>query len=165
MGDDSAADDAPDGSESSVAYGRPDWRTERTLADPDAVTVGDTITFSKHLREADVRRFADASGDTNRLHLDESFAARGRFGEPIVHGVLVAGLVSAALARLPGAVVYLSQDLRFLAPVAVGSRATATCRVVESLGGDRYRLTTTVTDEDGTDAVDGEATVLVDDPP
>jgi 3-hydroxybutyryl-CoA dehydratase len=123
------------------------------------------VRFSKPLDEAEVEAFADASGDTNRLHLDDEYARGTRFGRRIVHGTLVAGVVSAALARLPGLVVYLSQEVSYLGPVDIGDRVTAACEVVEEAGEDRYRLTTTVTDGDDETVVDGEAVVLADPTP
>jgi acyl dehydratase/CBS domain-containing protein len=126
------------------------------------VDVGDVVRFSKRLTDGDVRAFARASGDENRLHLDPDYAATTRFGGRIAHGVLTLGVVSAALARLPGLVIYLSQSVRFVAPVPIGDRVTAVCEVVDALGGGRHRLRTTVEDESGTPVVDGEAVVLVD---
>lgn len=141
-----------------------DWSATVEVSD-GGLTVGDRVTFSKRLTEGDVEAFAAASGDTNRLHLDADFAGRTRFGGPISHGSLVAGLVSAALARLPGLVIYLSQELRFVAPVPVGDEVTATGEVVEVLGGGRLKLSTAVVRGDGETAVEGEAVVLIDDPP
>lgn len=135
------------------------WEVTRDTSDP--LAVGDSLRFSKPLTEADVAAFARASGDTNPLHLDEAFAERTRFDGRVVHGVLVAGVVSAAVARLAEGVIYVSQDLAFRAPVHVGDRVTATIEVVEALGDDRYRLRTTV-DDGETTVVDGEAVVLVD---
>ncbi|MFB6192378.1 MAG: CBS domain-containing protein [Haloarculaceae archaeon] len=148
-----------------TAYEADDWEFECFCRSDDAVSVGDRVTFSKTLSEEDVRAFADASGDTNRLHLDEAYAAGTRFGGRIVHGTLVGGLVSAALARLPGLTIYLSQDLSFLAPVEIGERATAVCEVVESFGRDKYEVTTDVYGEDGEQVIEGEAAVLIDAPP
>jgi acyl dehydratase len=146
----------------SVAYDRGDWETTRSAETGERIGVGDSVTFSKRLTDADVRAFAEASGDTNRLHLDEEFAEQTRFGGRIVHGTLVSGLVSAALARLPGLTIYLSQDVRFTDPVEIGDRLTATVEVVEDLGKGRYRLSTDVTDGDGDVVIDGEAVVLID---
>ena len=127
----------------------------------DALEVGDRICFTKTLTGADVDRFAAASGDTNPIHLDEEWASETRFGGRIVHGILASGLISAALARLPGSVIYLSQDVEFRAPVRLGDRVTAEVEAVESLGGGRFRLRTLV--KKGEDVViDGEAVILVD---
>jgi 3-hydroxybutyryl-CoA dehydratase len=141
-----------------------EWDMDRSIQRDGTLSVGDSIRFSKTLTDADVVRFATASGDTNPIHLDEEWAEETRFDGRIVHGTLVAGLISAALARLPGDVIYLSQDTEFLGPIRIGERATADIEVAEDLGGDRYRLTTQVLDGDDEIAVDGEATVLIDDP-
>ena len=139
-----------------------EWSTTREL-DGD-LSVGDTIRFTKTISESDLERFAAASGDTNPLHLDETWAENTRFNGRIAHGVLVAGLISAALARLPGSVVYLSQDLEFRAPVRIGDRVTAIVEIAEDLGGDQYRIRTTVTNGDDP-VIDGEAVVLIDESP
>ncbi len=138
----------------------PEWDVE-FHGDDDSLEVGDRICFTKTLTEADVDRFAAASGDTNPIHLDEEWASETRFGGRIVHGILASGLISAALARLPGSVIYLSQDVEFRAPVRLGDRVTADVEAVESLGGGRFRLRTLV--KKGEDVViDGEAVILVD---
>jgi acyl dehydratase/CBS domain-containing protein len=148
-----------------MLYDDRNWEFEHAGPDETSVDVGDVVRFRKVLDDADVRAFAEASGDTNRLHLDEEFARETRFGGRIAHGTLVAGTVSAALARLPGLTIYLAQDLRYLGPVEIGERVTAVCEVVENLGGRKYRLRTAVYDGDGERVVDGESTVLVDDLP
>lgn len=139
----------------------PEWDVD--LHAGDDIGVGDYVRFTKTLTERDVERFAAASGDTNPIHLDERWAEETRFGGRIVHGTLASGLISAALARLPGSVIYLSQDVEFQAPVRIGDRITADVEVVEDLGGGRFRLRTTVVDDDHT-VIDGEAVVLIDDP-
>ncbi|MCY4731383.1 CBS domain-containing protein [Natronomonas gomsonensis] len=149
----------PHSTSPSTAYDAPDWTFERV--GEGALSVGDAVRFRKGLSEADVRGFAEATGDTNRIHLDDDFAEQTRFGGRIAHGILTAGLISAALARLPGLTIYLSQDLRFLGPVEVGETITAVCEVVEDLGKEKFELTTTVYDGDGEVVVDGKAIVLV----
>jgi acyl dehydratase/predicted transcriptional regulator len=148
-----------------TAYEREDWTFEYEAPEDnvdDEVEVGDVARFSKTVSDDDVRAFADATGDTNRLHLDDEFAADTRFGRRIAHGTLTTGVISAALARLPGLTIYLSKDLHFLGPVDVGERVTATCQVSENLGHDKFQLSTTVRREDGEAVVSGSATVLVD---
>jgi len=145
----------------SVTYSISSWNSDSTIQTPGEVSVGDVVTFTKSLSEEAVQRFALASGDTNRLHLDEQFAQDSRFDGTIVHGMLVSGLISAALARLPGLTIYLSQDISFCAPVEVDDSATARCEVVEDLGDRTYRVTTCVFTQDGQKAIDGEAVVLI----
>ena len=152
--------DAPIGG---LAYAAPDWSMDRSTERADELEVGSYVRFTKSLPESDLEAFARISGDTNRLHLEESFATHTRFDRRIAHGSLVAGTISAALARLPGLTIYLSQNLQFNAPVYPGDTVTAECEIVETLGGGRYRLTTTVYDENGDAVIDGEAVVLVED--
>jgi len=137
------------------------WETTRLIE--GELSVGDSVLFTKAITEDDIERFATASGDTNPIHLDDGFAEETRFKGRIAHGILVSGLISAALARLPGSVIYLSQDLEFRAPVRIGDEITATAEIVEDLGGDQYRIRTTVTKVGEDDPViDGEAVVLID---
>jgi len=157
---------ASEGDVPSVDADDADWTFERSAESREDIGVGTTVSFSKRLTDEDVRAFARASGDTNRLHLDDEFAAETRFGGRIVHGTLAAGLISAALARLPGLTIYLSQDLQFAAPVGIGDRVSANVEVVEDLGEDQYRLSTEIRDEDeDATVIEGEAVVLIDDLP
>lgn len=148
-----------------MAYEDDDWSVECVCGADEQVSVGDRVEFAKTLSEQDVRSFAAVSGDTNRLHLDDAYAAETRFGHRIVHGTLVSGLISAALARLPGLTIYLSQDLSFLAPVSVGERVRAVCEVVGTVDSNKFTLTTDVFGEDDTQVIEGQAVVLIDAPP
>lgn len=125
---------------------------------------GMTAEFSKKVSDADVAAFANVTGDHNPVHLDEAAAARTRFGGRIAHGMLSAGIISAAIAStLPGpGSVYLSQTLKFTAPVRIGDTVTATITVVELLSKNRVRLATTCRNQSGETVLDGEAVILVD---
>ncbi len=74
------------------------------------------MTQALCLTEEHVRRFADASGDRNPLHVDESFARRTPYGRRIAHGGLVTvaalGLVDADALRHVDEL-----DLQFKQPV------------------------------------------------
>jgi len=148
-----------------TAYEDETWEFESFGTHDGQIDVGDSVTFTKVIDEGDVEAFADASGDTNRLHLDTGFAQRTRFGRPIAHGTLVSGTISAALARLPGLIIYLSQEVAYKAPVDIGERVTAHCEVTEALDGDRYRLLTEVLDADDEVVIEGDAVVLADELP
>ncbi|WP_306055054.1 CBS domain-containing protein [Natronococcus wangiae] len=150
---------------SDTLYERDDWAFEYHGEDESTVSVGDVATFSKPVTAKDVETFAEATGDTNRLHLDADYAAETRFGQPIVHGVLANGLISAALARLPGLTIYLSQESSFLAPLSIGDRVTAVCEVTDALGGSKYRIETTVRDGSDEVVLEGDSVVLVDELP
>jgi 3-hydroxybutyryl-CoA dehydratase len=125
--------------------------------------VGDSAEMRKTITDEDVRAFAELTGDRNPVHLDEEYAAQTRFGRRIAHGMLGASLISAVLAgELPGrGTVYLSQTLRFTAPVFLGD--TITARVtVKSVREDKpiVTLETFCTNERGERVVEGEAIVL-----
>ena len=126
--------------------------------------VGDAATRAKTITDADIRAFAELSGDHNPVHLDDVYAAGTRFGRRIAHGMLAASLVSATLANeLPGpGSVYLSQTLRFVAPVFPGDTVTARVEVTK-VREDKpiVTLETVCTNGRGERLVEGEAVVLL----
>ena len=126
------------------------------------LVVGQTARIGKTITEADILLFAAVSLDTNPVHLDAEAAAASIFKERVAHGMLSAGLISAVLGtRLPGAgTIYLSQTLRFRAPVKPGDTVTAQVEVTE-LDPKRKRATlkTTCT-VDGKPVIEGEAVVM-----
>jgi len=126
-------------------------------------SVGDTADAEKTITREDIEAYADLVGDTNPIHVDDDYAEDTMFDGRVAHGMLSAGVVSAALAELDGDVVYLSQDLAFEAPVRPGDTVTATADVVEDIGNDQLRVHTTVearpSDADDPDA-DDSTTVL-----
>lgn len=128
------------------------------------VEVGAKASRSKTFTDQDVRQFSGVSTDTNPVHLDETYAAGTRFGRRIVHGMLTASLISAALANeLPGrGTIYLSQSLQFKAPVFIGDTITATVEVTK-FRSERgiATLNTVCTNQEGTVVIEGEAVVLV----
>jgi 3-hydroxybutyryl-CoA dehydratase len=91
-----------------------------------------SAAVSKLITERDVEAFAAVSTDTNPVHLSDEFAAGTRFKRRIAHGLLTASLISAALGtELPGpGAIYLSQNLKFTAPVYLGDVVTATVTIV-----------------------------------
>ena len=130
------------------------------------VSVGDTATFEKSISEDDIVAFARATGDEQPLHLDDAYAAKTRFKRRIAHGMLSAGLISAALGTklAPHAtVVYLQQSMRFLKPVFPGETITAKL-VVTSIDAERRFVTCSsdCVNQDGDTVLTGEATVLLD---
>ncbi len=130
------------------------------------IKVGDRAEFEKTVTAEDIALFAQVTGDANPLHLDAAYAAKTRFGQCIAHGMLSAGLISAALGTKLAphcCVVYLSQSLRFLRPVKVGDAIRAE---IEVKGTDaQKRVLTVQTDcfnQNGDAVVTGEAVVLLD---
>ena len=129
------------------------------------VEVGAIATFQKAVTIEDIASYSELTGDSNPLHSDPEYAARTRFKQPIAHGMLGAGVISSALGTqlAPDAVViYLSQSLRFLAPVSAGDKLTATLTVTSvDVERSRVSLETVVSNQDGADVISGEALVMV----
>jgi acyl dehydratase len=108
--------------------------------------VGEHLGYSDWLEvtQDQVNRFADATGDTQWIHVDPERAAKeSPFGGPIAHGYLTISLAPVLLSkvmRVEGismGVNYGINKLRFPAPVPVGGRlrAGATLAAVEDIPG------------------------------
>jgi 3-hydroxybutyryl-CoA dehydratase len=124
---------------------------------------GDKASRTTIITDEMIHAFADLTGDANPVHLDDTYAAGTRFGRRIAHGMIAAGLISAALANdLPGpGTVYLSQTLQFKAPVYPGDTVTTTIEV-KSVRPDKpiVMLSTICTNQDQKVVLEGEAVVL-----
>ncbi|WP_067514359.1 MaoC family dehydratase [Endozoicomonas ascidiicola] len=130
----------------------------------EELTIGaKDASLTRTLTEEDLLLFAKVSGDTNPVHLDESFAATTQFEGRIAHGMWTASLISCALAtRLPGpGGIYLGQELKFLRPVKVGDTVTVELEVLE-INERRQRATvsTNVVNQDGKTVVKGKAEIM-----
>ena len=135
------------------------------LVDPVRLELGASASLTKTITDDDVVAFAEVSGDKNPVHLDDAYAAQTRFGERIAHGMLSAGFISAVLGtKLPGpGAVYLSQTLKFRAPVTIGDEITATATVVSVKEGKPiFTLETICTNQNGEKVLEGEAVILFD---
>lgn len=128
----------------------------------DDLTVGMTASVSKVIDHDAIVAFAEVSGDHNRVHLDEDFAATTMFKTRIAHGMLSASLISTVIGmELPGqGTIYLSQTLNFRAPVKLGDTVTVTVEITE-IDQRRRRVTLACVAKVGdTVVLDGEAKVL-----
>jgi len=126
------------------------------------LTVGMTASYFHTVSDADVRQFADLTGDHNPLHLDEEFARTTRFKGRIVHGMLSASFLSTVIAILPGpGTIYLSQSLAFRAPVRIDDTIEAQITVAD-IDTTKKRVTLkTVCRVGDLVVLDGEAEVMV----
>ena len=86
----------------------------------------------KTITDRDITLFAEVSTDHNPVHLNDDYARDTMFQGRIAHGMLTASLISAVVGeQLPGhGTVYLSQNLRFMAPVRPGDLLEAFVKVL-----------------------------------
>lgn len=128
------------------------------------LNIGDTFSTSQLVTDELIRKFADVSGDYNPIHLDEEFAKTTRFGKRIAHGMLSGAFISAVLGNefKDRKIVYLSQTMKFTAPVFLEDTVTATATVT-NIREDRgiVTLETICTNQNGETLVKGEAAVMV----
>lgn len=129
----------------------------------EEIKAGDRASFTKTVSESDIYLYAGITGDMNPAHVDSQYAAKSIFGERVAHGMLSAGFISAVLGtRLPGeGAIYMSQTLRFIAPVKIGDTITATVEVLEKIEAKRrVRLSTVCENQSGQKVIEGEALVM-----
>ncbi len=119
--------------------------------------------YAKTVTDADVMAFAGISGDTNPIHLNHEFASETIFEGQVAHGMLTASFISTVIGtKLPGpGCIYVSQSLRFKAPVKVGDTVTATCTVTKLIPEKRLIEMDTICSVGGEVVLDGQATILV----
>lgn len=95
---------------------------------------GATASLTIDVTAALVESFAQYSGDRNPLHFDDQFAQSRGFPARLAHGMSYGSFLSTLVGmHLPGAgALWLSQAVRFTAPVHVGDRLVMTSRVTAS---------------------------------
>lgn len=126
--------------------------------------IGDKFTTNRTVTDELIRAFAEVSGDYNPIHLDEEFASKTRFGKRIAHGMLSGAFISAVLGNefKDMKIVYLSQTMRFTAPVFIGDIVTTTATIT-NIREDKNIITceTICTNQNGETLVTGESKIMV----
>jgi 3-hydroxybutyryl-CoA dehydratase len=125
--------------------------------------LGMEASFAKTVTAADILAFAEVTGDWNPVHLDTEYAAKTVFREPIAHGMLTAGYISAVFgSQMPGpGAIYVSQTLNFRAPVRIGDQVVARVRVMELYPAKRRARFDCVCEVAGKTVLEGEAVLMV----
>jgi 3-hydroxybutyryl-CoA dehydratase len=129
----------------------------------EELSVGQSAQSAHVVTDADIRGYAEVSGDRNPVHLDEAYAEATRFKGRIAHGMLAAGYISALLGNeLPGAgSIYVSQSLSFKRPVRIGDEVTTTLTIKAIDQAKGLVTVTTACTVRGKAVLDGEAVVMV----
>ena len=129
----------------------------------DQLKVGDSVEWSRTVTEDHIKLFAEATGDFNPVHLDQSYAEKTFFKGRIAHGLLSLGYISTVLGNiLPGhGTIYLSQEVKFLAPVRIGDTITARVEIMELIPEkNRVKFKTICLNQEGKIVLDGAAWVM-----
>ena len=124
--------------------------------------MGMTRYVRKIITDQDIEKFAEISTDHNPVHLDDEYARDTIFEGRIAHGMLTAGLVSAVIGeQLPGhGTIYMSQNLKFLAPVRPGDLVHAEVKVIDMVIDKRRVKLDCRCEVNGKNVLVGEAMVL-----
>lgn len=124
---------------------------------------GMSATFGKTVTDAIIETFAGVSGDTNPVHLNDDFAKDTMFKARIAHGMFGAGLISAVFGtKMPGpGCIYVSQTLKFKAPVKVGDTLNAKVTVKKLIPQKKFVEFETVCTVGDKVVIDGEAIIMV----
>ncbi|HXZ95173.1 MAG TPA: MaoC family dehydratase [Dehalococcoidia bacterium] len=85
----------------------------------------------KHITQEKINLYAEASGDFNPIHIDESFAAKTPLGGTIAHGMLSLAYVSEMMTSAFGQSWLSGGKLRakFKEPARPGDTLTINCKV------------------------------------
>ena len=125
------------------------------------IKIGDTAERTTVITDEMIRLFAQASGDTNPVHLDEEYASGTMFKQRIAHGILVTGLISAVMGcDFPGeGSIYVSQTVNFLRPVKIGDKITAKVEAIEKKEGrqNMVKFRTYCVNQKGKIVIDGDS--------
>lgn len=125
----------------------------------DEIEVGKEATLARKVRHSDIEKFGEITGDKNPLHNDPEFARTTIFKEPIAHGMLTAGYVSAVFGmELPGpGAIFVRKVIDFKGPVKPGDVVTSTVTAREKFPAKKRILFDYVSTVGGKKVMEGEA--------
>lgn len=126
------------------------------------IKIGTKFLKSTLVTEEMINGFAKYTGDNNPVHLNEKFASKTMFKKRIAHGFLVGSFISAILGNdFPGnGTIYLSQSMKFRAPVFINDEITVEVEVIDIPKENRLTLRTTCVNQENVVVLEGEAFVI-----
>ncbi|WP_181538544.1 MaoC/PaaZ C-terminal domain-containing protein [[Anoxybacillus] calidus] len=127
------------------------------------IQIGDCRSITKTITNEDIVAFAKLTGDINPIHLDEEYAQQTHFKERIAHGLLTTSYISTVIGtKLPGkGAIYLSQHIRFKAPVKIGDTLTIIGKVINKQDDKKIiTLETNVINQYNQLVVEGQAVIM-----
>ena len=128
----------------------------------ETISIGQSHARSFTITSEMINGFARYSGDMNPVHLDDEYASKTVFKKRIAHGFLVGSFISAVIGNeFPGnGTIYLSQSMKFRAPVFIGDTIKVEIEVIDIPKPNRVYLKTTCLNQNGILIIDGEAIVM-----
>jgi len=132
------------------------------------IEIGEQATLVRVITADDVRRFAELTGDANKLHTDRAFAEASPYKDIVVHGMLGASLLSTLIGtELPGnGAVWVTQAFDFVHPIRVNDTLTVAATVTKKHDRERLlELDAQIANQDQVIVVSGKGTVRVLEPP
>jgi len=128
------------------------------------IQIGDQFTLDFSFTQEQVNQYAQISGDTNPLHINEEAGKASIFGRCIIHGHLSASVFTRIFGTLLHAEghIYMKQNTTFMKPMFVGTNYKAVITVKEIFPEkNRVLYETKVVDiESGADTITGEALLM-----
>lgn len=97
---------------------------------------GDLLpVLTRHVDQAAIDAYAEASGDFNPIHVDPDYASTGPFGRTIAHGLMTLAYVAEMLNDWSGGAFDETGeiDVAFVAPVFAGDTVEVTGMVQETV--------------------------------
>jgi 3-hydroxybutyryl-CoA dehydratase len=127
-----------------------------------AIEVGQRVVQEFPVDDRTIELFGEASTDRNPLHFDDEFGRATPFRGRIAHGMVSAAFISAVIGNtLPGhGSIYLSQTLKFRAPVRPGDVVRVEVEVLDYDAERRGTRLSTRAFVGDVLVVDGEAKVI-----
>lgn len=127
--------------------------------------IGKNAELVRTITKQDVEQFAEISGDNNPIHMNEVLTKDGFWKKPIVHGMLVGGLISNVIGtKMPGeGTIYMEQNMRFLRPVFVDDTVRVVVEITDILKAEKgiLKLETIVYNQKKECVMEGYAVVKV----
>jgi len=128
----------------------------------DSLQVGDRVSVSKTVTEADGALYIAATGDFGPVHIDDGYASGTRFGRRLAPGIMVAGLCTSVLtSELVGILgVSIEDQFWFTGPVHYGDTITIEVWIAERLPESRTLVwEASARNEEGREVLKAKATL------
>ena len=129
----------------------------------EKIQVGMSAQYTQTIKDTDIKKFAEISGDHNPVHLDDDYASKSRFKKRIAHGLISGSFFSGLFGtKIPGpGCVYVQQKFNFKKPVYLGDIVVATVIVTSVDRSKRRVLFDTICKVGNKTVIDGFAELYV----